>query len=169
MKLPTGVMVCPAHRNAGHYATLIAEGRFEGAYRFARDPNPLTSICRRVCGATWYLGAMTFGTFMILVITGVLLMLYYHPSVPQAYPDMKDLQYVVSSIVFLHNLHRWSVHAMVFLMFAHMFKVFYRGPYRTPREVIDPGVHPLTGCLVADVSEQRRARHRAGLKYRPAA
>jgi cytochrome b6 len=84
--------------------------------------------------ATWYLGALTFGTFLILVITGILLMLYYHPSVPQAYADMKDLLYVVSSGVFLRNLHRWSAHAMVFLVFAHMFKVFYRGAYRTPRE-----------------------------------
>ena len=80
--------------------------------------------------ATWYLGALTFGTFLILVITGILLMLYYHPSVPQAYADMKDLQFVVSSGVFLRNLHRWSAHAMVFLVFAHMFKVFYRGAYR---------------------------------------
>jgi cytochrome b6 len=84
--------------------------------------------------ATWYLGTLTFGTFLILVITGVLLMLYYHPSVPQAYADMKDLQFVVSSGLFLRNLHRWSAQAMVFLVFAHMFKVFYRGAYRTPRE-----------------------------------
>jgi cytochrome b6 len=84
--------------------------------------------------ATWYLGALTAGTFGILVITGILLMLYYHPSVPQAYADMKDLQFVVSSGVFLRNLHRWSAHAMVFLVFAHMFKVFYRGAYRPPRE-----------------------------------
>ncbi len=84
--------------------------------------------------ATWYLGAMTLATFFILVVTGILLMLYYHPSVPQAYADMKDLQFVVSSGVFLRNLHRWSAHAMVFLVFAHMFKVFYRGAYRPPRE-----------------------------------
>jgi quinol-cytochrome oxidoreductase complex cytochrome b subunit len=83
---------------------------------------------------TWYLGALTFGSFIILVSTGILLMLYYHPSVPQAYADMKDLQFVVSSGVFLRNLHRWSAHAMVFLVFAHMFKVFYRGAYRPPRE-----------------------------------
>jgi quinol-cytochrome oxidoreductase complex cytochrome b subunit len=82
------MMACPAHTNARRYATLIAEGGLEETYPFARDPNPLASICRRVCGATWYLGAMTFGTFMILVITGVLLMLYYHPSVPQEYPDV---------------------------------------------------------------------------------
>jgi quinol-cytochrome oxidoreductase complex cytochrome b subunit len=71
---------------------------------------------------------------MILVVTGIPLMLYYHPSVPQAYADMKDLQSVVSAGVFLRNLHRWSAHAMVLLVFAHMFKVFYRGAYRPPRE-----------------------------------
>lgn len=84
--------------------------------------------------ATWYLGTLTLGTFIILVLTGILLMLYYHPSAPQAYTDTKDLQFVVSSGQFLRNLHRWSAHAMVFLVFAHMFRVFYRGAYRGPRE-----------------------------------
>jgi cytochrome b6 len=83
---------------------------------------------------TWYLGTLTLATFIILTGSGMLLMLYYHPSVPQAYADMKDLQFVVSAGVFLRNLHRWSAHAMVFLVFAHMFKVFYRGAYRPPRE-----------------------------------
>ena len=84
--------------------------------------------------ATWYLGTLTLATFLILTGTGILLMLYYHPSVPQAYGDMKDLRFVVSAGLFLRNLHRWSAHAMVFLVFAHMFKVFYRGAYRPPRE-----------------------------------
>jgi len=95
-----------------------------------------TKVRRRMLGlgATWYLGTLTLGTFLVLVITGVLLMFYYHPSVPQAYADMKDLRFVVSSGLFLRNLHRWSAHAMVFLAFAHMFRVFYRGAYRPPRE-----------------------------------
>ena len=84
--------------------------------------------------ATWFLGALSLATFFILVSTGILLILYYHPSVPQAYNDMKDLQFVVASGVFLRNLHRWSAHAMVILVFAHMFKVFYRGAYRPPRQ-----------------------------------
>src|SRR6202521_3707897 len=83
---------------------------------------------------TWYLGTLTLASFIILTGTGILLMLYYHPSVPQAYADMKDLQFVVSAGLFLRNLHRWSAQAMVFLVFAHMFKVFYRGAYRKPRE-----------------------------------
>jgi cytochrome b6 len=83
---------------------------------------------------TWFLGTVSLGGFLLLVATGVALMLYYHPSVPQAYADMKDLQFVVSAGVFLRNLHRWSAHAMVLLVFGHMCKVFYRGAYRPPRE-----------------------------------
>jgi quinol-cytochrome oxidoreductase complex cytochrome b subunit len=71
---------------------------------------------------------------MILVATGIPLMLYYHPSIPQAYADMKDLRFVVSAGLFLRNLHRWSAHAMVLVVFAHMCKVFYRGAYKPPRE-----------------------------------
>ena len=95
-----------------------------------------TKVRKRMLGlgATWYLGTLTLGTFILLVVTGVLLMLYYHPSVPLAYSDVKDLQFVVSSGLFLRNLHRWAAHAMVFLAFAHLFRVFYRGAYRAPRE-----------------------------------
>jgi quinol-cytochrome oxidoreductase complex cytochrome b subunit len=84
---------------------------------------------------TWYLGALTLGTFTIQLLTGLLLMLYYHPSIPHAYADMKDLQFAVSTGVLLRNLHRWSAHTMVLLVFLHMAKVFYRGAYRPPREL----------------------------------
>jgi NADPH-dependent glutamate synthase beta subunit-like oxidoreductase/NAD-dependent dihydropyrimidine dehydrogenase PreA subunit len=43
------MMACPAHTNAGRYVALIAEGEFDEAYRVAREPNPLASICGRVC------------------------------------------------------------------------------------------------------------------------
>jgi len=84
---------------------------------------------------TWYLGALTLGTFTIQIFTGLLLMLYYHPSIPQGYADMKDMEFVISSGVLLRSLHRWSAHAMVFLVFLHMAKVFYRAAYRPPKEL----------------------------------
>src|SRR5580704_9704716 len=43
------MMACPAGTNAGRYVALIAEGKFEEAYRYARDPNPMASVCGRVC------------------------------------------------------------------------------------------------------------------------
>jgi cytochrome b6 len=84
--------------------------------------------------ATYYLGSFSFFLFVVLTITGILLMLYYHPAVPQAYRDMKDLRFVVSDGVFLRNLHRLAAQAMVVAVFWHMFHVFYRGGYRPPHE-----------------------------------
>ena len=84
--------------------------------------------------ASYYLGSISFLLFAILAITGVLLMFYYHPAVPQAYRDMKDLQFVVSNGVFLRNLHRLAAQLMVLVVFWHMFHVFYRGGYKPPHE-----------------------------------
>jgi NADPH-dependent glutamate synthase beta subunit-like oxidoreductase len=42
---------CPVHTDSGRYVQLIAEGRFEEAYLVARSPNPLASVCGRVCAA----------------------------------------------------------------------------------------------------------------------
>ncbi len=42
---------CPVKTDAGRYVQLIAEGRFAEAYRVARSPNPIASICGRACGA----------------------------------------------------------------------------------------------------------------------
>ncbi|HXJ44058.1 MAG TPA: FAD-dependent oxidoreductase, partial [Bryobacteraceae bacterium] len=43
------MMACPAGTNAGRYVALIADGQFEEAYRWAREPNPMASVCGRVC------------------------------------------------------------------------------------------------------------------------
>lgn len=83
---------------------------------------------------TFYLGMITFFLFVVLVVTGVLLMLYYQPAIPNAYYNMKDLQYVVSNGMFLRNMHRWAAHLMVITVFLHMLRVFYKGAYRPPRE-----------------------------------
>ena len=84
--------------------------------------------------ATYYLGSISFLLLVVLTVTGVLLMLYYHPAVPQAYRDMKDLRFVVSNGVFLRNVHRLAAQLMVVAVFWHMCHVFYRGGYRPPRE-----------------------------------
>ena len=42
---------CPVSTDAGRYVQLIADGRLEEAYLVARAPNPLASVCGRVCAA----------------------------------------------------------------------------------------------------------------------
>ncbi len=83
---------------------------------------------------TWYLGFITFFLFLVLVTTGVALMFYYRPHPPQAYQDMKDLQFVVFMGGFLRNMHRWAAHGMVICVFLHMCRVFYTGSYKRPRQ-----------------------------------
>ena len=83
---------------------------------------------------TYWLGGVTLVSSLVLIATGILLMFYYHPSVPQAYRDMKELNYVVANGLFLRNLHRWAAHLMVFGAFLHMLRVFYHRAYRPPRQ-----------------------------------
>ena len=83
---------------------------------------------------TFYLGMISFFLFAVLTVTGILLMLYYQPAIPNAYENMKDLQYVVSNGTFLRNLHRWAAHLMVLAVFLHILRVFFAGAYRPPRE-----------------------------------
>lgn len=42
---------CPIHTDAGRYVQLIAQGNYQDAYLVARSPNPLASVCGRVCAA----------------------------------------------------------------------------------------------------------------------
>jgi quinol-cytochrome oxidoreductase complex cytochrome b subunit len=80
------------------------------------------------------LGLMSLFLFLILVVTGVLLMFYYVPSTTQAYDRMLDLRGTVAFGIFLRNMHRWSAHGMVALVFLHMCRVFLTGAYKKPRE-----------------------------------
>lgn len=42
---------CPVRTDSRGYVRAIAEGDFERAYLIARGPNPLASLCGRICGA----------------------------------------------------------------------------------------------------------------------
>jgi len=80
------------------------------------------------------LGLISLFLFFILVATGILLMFYYVPSTTQAYDRMLDLRGTVAFGIFLRNMHRWSAHAMVAVVFLHMCRVFFTGAYKKPRE-----------------------------------
>jgi len=83
---------------------------------------------------TWGMGGMTFYLFLVLTITGVLLMFYYHPTKGQAY---RDIIYLMNDVPFgrlLRNMHRWAAHLMIIAVWLHMFRVFLTGSYKKPRE-----------------------------------
>jgi len=97
---------------------------------------PPARVSRHVLRPSYTLGlglisAILFG---VLTVTGLALMLYYVPHPPEAYRSVMDLQSVVTFGVILRNMHRWSAHAMVFVVFLHLCRVFWTGSYKRPRE-----------------------------------
>jgi len=80
------------------------------------------------------LGVMALAMFLTLCLTGVFLMIYYQPGVPEAYSTVKDLSFVSSAGKYVRNIHRWAAHLMVFTVLLHMTRVFYTNSYKPPRE-----------------------------------
>ncbi len=85
-------------------------------------------------GYTWGAGGMSFLLFLVTVVTGVLLMFAYRPTVEHAYLDMKSLDFDVRFGMITRNLHRWAAHLMVIMVWVHMLRVFLTGAYKGPRK-----------------------------------
>ena len=83
---------------------------------------------------TWGMGGITFYVFLVLTVTGVLLMYYYHPTKVNAFRDILYLEHDVPFGMLLRNMHRWGAHLMVLTVWLHMFRVFLTGAYKSPRE-----------------------------------
>lgn len=82
---------------------------------------------------TWCMGGLSFFLFLVLTVTGVLLMFYYRPTAEYAYNDIIALREHVT-LGIMRELHRWAAHAMVIAVWIHMFRVFMTGSYKAPRE-----------------------------------
>jgi quinol-cytochrome oxidoreductase complex cytochrome b subunit len=85
-------------------------------------------------GFTWGMGGITFLLFLVLTVTGVILMFYYRPVAEYAFDDMKYLMNDVAFGPFIRNMHRWAAHGMVITVMLHMFRVFLTGSYKPPRQ-----------------------------------
>ncbi len=83
----------------------------------------------------YYLGGMTLFLFLVQVCTGILLLLYYRPSAGEAF---ESVQFIVSKVPFgwlVRSVHSWSANLLIFVLFLHMFSVYFLKAYRRPREL----------------------------------
>lgn len=96
---------------------------------------------------TFGLGIASASSFIILLVTGVILMVYYKPSVELAYDSIKDIQFIVPGGRFIRNIHRWATNVMIISVFLHMARVFYTAAYKGTRKfnwVLGVGLFALT-------------------------
>lgn len=94
-----------------------------------------------------FLGMLTFITFIILGITGALLMFYYEPILDRAWDSVQRINDVIPFGFHMRNLHYHASNAMVFLALAHMYYQFFSGRYKIRNEVLW-----VTGVLLGTVT-----------------
>ncbi|MDN3295477.1 cytochrome bc complex cytochrome b subunit [Streptomyces ficellus] len=132
---------------AGERVADWADGRL-GIYGLAK------ANMRKIFPDHWsfMLGEICLYSFIIIILTGVYLTLFFHPSmneieyhgsyVPmqgirmtEAYASTLDISFDVRGGLLIRQIHHWA--AVIFLagMFVHMMRVFFTGAFRKPREV----------------------------------
>ncbi|MEM0127335.1 MAG: cytochrome bc complex cytochrome b subunit, partial [Thermoplasmatales archaeon] len=88
----------------------------------------------RKWGGKWYwTGALITIAFMYEVITGLILLLYYNPADPY-----DATQYVLNSVPYgklLLATHLYGAYAMIILVYVHLFRNYFVGAYKKPREL----------------------------------
>jgi quinol-cytochrome oxidoreductase complex cytochrome b subunit len=84
---------------------------------------------------TFGLGVILGFLFLVMILTGVILMMNYTPSVERAYDSVKDIVFVVPGGRYIRNIHRWAAHGMVLISFLHLMRVFFTGGYLAGRRL----------------------------------
>jgi len=91
----------------------------------------------------YYFGGVSLFLFIIQVITGILLLLYYKSGEETAF---ESIQYLMSKVNFgwlIRSVHSWTANLFILAAMVHMFSVFFEKAYRKPREITW-----LTGMLM---------------------
>jgi quinol-cytochrome oxidoreductase complex cytochrome b subunit len=97
----------------------------------------------------YYFGGITLFLFIIQVLTGMLLLLYYRPSPTEAF---ESVQFIMTRVQFgwlVRSIHSWSANLMILTAFIHMFSVVFLHAYRRPRELTWLSGVALLGLILA--------------------
>ncbi|AVX19794.1 cytochrome b6 [Carboxydocella sporoproducens DSM 16521] len=81
------------------------------------------------------LGGLTFLSFLIQAVTGIILALYYRPTPEEAYASIQFIMEQVSFGAMIRSVHHYAANIMVLLVMLHMLRVFYTGSFKKPREL----------------------------------
>lgn len=82
----------------------------------------------------WSLGGVTGFTFIVLLVTGLILVQFYDPTPEAANQSIRDIMQRVPLGAFIRGIHVWAGQAMYVLATLHLLRVFVTGSYKRPRE-----------------------------------
>jgi ubiquinol-cytochrome c reductase cytochrome b subunit len=90
-----------------------------------------------------FLGMMTFVLFIILGISGALLMLWYEPILDRAWDSVENINDTIPYGFHLRNIHYHASNAMVMMAILHMYYQYFSGRYKIRNEILW-----VTGILI---------------------
>ncbi|GHH02560.1 cytochrome bc1 complex cytochrome b subunit [Streptomyces lanatus] len=137
----------PAPPGKGERVADWADGRL-GIYALAK------ANMRKVFPDHWsfMLGEVCLYSFLVLILTGVYLTLFFDPStnevvyngtyeplngvlMTRAYESTLDISFDVRGGLLIRQIHHWAALVFVTGMLVHMMRVFFTGAFRKPREL----------------------------------
>jgi quinol-cytochrome oxidoreductase complex cytochrome b subunit len=84
----------------------------------------------------WFaLGGTPAYLFMVQIVTGILLAVYYQPAAETAYESVRYITEEAAYGWFLRSLHKWGATFMIAAVILHQMRVYFTGAYRKPREI----------------------------------
>ena len=101
---------------------------------------------------SFMLGEIALYSFIVLLLTGTYLALFFKPSMTEvvyhgsyvpldgirmseAYSSTLDISFDVRGGLLMRQVHHWSALLFLAAMTVHLFRVFFTGAFRKPREL----------------------------------
>lgn len=101
---------------------------------------------------SFMLGEIALYSFIIIILTGVYLTLFFHPAMnevvydgsyaplqgikmSEAYASTLHISFDVRGGLLVRQIHHWAAIVFVAAMLVHMMRIFFTGAFRKPREI----------------------------------
>ena len=104
--------------------------------RFGLRTNVLRPVPEYTMNPLYWLGALTTIAFGLQAFTGLLMEIYYVPTVDQAY---SSTQFIIQNVPFgwlLETVHLYGAYAMILLALLHLFRGYFLSVQKNPREMM---------------------------------
>ena len=85
--------------------------------------------------AFYFLGGMALFLFIIQLLTGMLLSLYYKPGPDQAFESVRAIMTEVDFGWLIRSIHSWAANLLIGILFLHILTTYMMRAYRRPREM----------------------------------
>jgi ubiquinol-cytochrome c reductase cytochrome b subunit len=109
---------------------------------------------------SFMLGEIALWSFIVLLLTGVFLTLWFNPSMgeieyqgsynelrgvhmSEAFASTMHISFDVRGGLLLRQMHHWAAMLFIAAMFVHLMRVYFTGAFRKPREL-----NWVVGCLL---------------------